>query len=224
VEIHAIFEQAQQEFRLLESHWISLLSWLSTETGVAAEDLVKAWSADEYYKANTRLTADTKKVAGAKWTILDFIDFGSYVYLASRHSDKLAPLGTPAKDWVARINKQLSAEGLVGFRNHLQHANRFALLPKAEQERGITLLKAQGALLTKWWPDCPVSLKVPPVESPLRAALRALSADPDDALPIDRANRPEPDRERSKPHQEQRRADTTQQTARVRSRRALQSW
>lgn len=120
------FESAQQELRLLESQWISLLSWLSEKSAVSPDELVKAWSADDYYKANTRLAADSKKAAGATWTILDFIDFGSHVHLASRHSDKLAPLGVPPKDWVAQINKQMAREGLVTFRNHLQHANRFA--------------------------------------------------------------------------------------------------
>lgn len=179
-----IFDDAKDELRRLESHWISLLSWLSEKTGVSADDLVKAWSADDYYKASSRLTADTKKAAGANWTILDFIDFASYVHLASRHSDKLTPLGAPPKDWVARINKQMASDGLTAFRNHLQHANRFAKLPKSEQERGSELLRTQNALLTKWWPSCPVTTKAATAESPLRSALRALSAFPDDTTAL----------------------------------------
>src|ERR1700674_3502520 len=132
-----LFEQASNELRLLESRWISLLAWLSEKTGVSQDDLVGAWSADEYYRANARLTADVKKAAGAKWTILDFIDFGSYVQLASSHSSELAPLGVPPKDWVAQLNRHIARDGIVTVRNHLQHANRFALLPKPEQERGI---------------------------------------------------------------------------------------
>lgn len=35
-----LFEQAQKELRLPESHWVSLLSWLADHTGAAPDDLV----------------------------------------------------------------------------------------------------------------------------------------------------------------------------------------
>ncbi len=179
-----LFDNAQQELRLLESHWISLLAWLCEEIGVSPDDLVQAWNADEYDKASHRLADETKNAkTKTQWSVLHFVDFGRYSELAGKNAVALESVGSPPPNWRDNLAQQAKA-GLVRFRNHLQHANRFLMLPQADQQRCIDLLHQQRTLLQQWWPDCPVQLKPRPAESSLRAALRSLGPDPADALPL----------------------------------------
>lgn len=180
-----LIEQAQGALRELESQWISLLTWLADSMSVSAADLVAEWDPDEYYRANERLEDSRRHSppAASKWTCLNFIDFGRYAELAGYHRDSLDALGTPPRNWRGLLGKQ-AKDGLVHYRNHLQHGGRFEWLPVPDQKKALDLLEGQHRLLRLWWPACPQLKVEPSTDDELRVALRLVTADPDDSAAL----------------------------------------
>ena len=174
-------EEARRILHDLESHWISLLLWLSEQTSTPPDQLVAGLEKGERAIYNFGVEANRLGTVAVPFTPIHFVDFADYNKIAAQYRAELERLGAPPKGWRGVLAGEID-QGLVRFRNHLAHGNRFALLPQGERQRAVELFRAQREHLRQWWPNCPFRpQEVRSEPSPLRTALRLLDHEAADA-------------------------------------------
>ena len=166
----------------LESHWISLLLWLAERSGLTPAVLV-AESGDlgidaltEFQAALLKFEKRRAQTPSASFTPLHFLGFPQYVELVTANANRFAAFGSPPVGWAKRLRRQ--NESLITFRNDLQHAGRFDLLPPADRKRAVHLFTEQLQDVKAWWPEHVHQQQTPLLEeNPLRAAVQMVTRD-----------------------------------------------
>lgn len=179
------FDEARRLLDELESRWISLLLWLSSQSGLSHDDLV-AKLGNTGLDALNNYQRRQARTPSATFTPLHFLPFSGYVEVAAAHRDQLAALGAPPANWRQRLQQQnLKA---VTYRNDLQHAQRFDDLSVHDRREAVAIFGEQLQSLTAWWPDHPYQQREARIEegSPLRSAVQLLSRDAASALELAR--------------------------------------
>src|SRR4051794_27135390 len=109
-----IFQKTRAIVDELESWWISLFLWLSSQAGPTPSEMV-ADLGDEETDILEDYERRLRQIPTGSFTPLHFLRFPHYVALATLHREKLTELGSPTSGWLKSLNIQ--NQTAISYRN-----------------------------------------------------------------------------------------------------------